>query len=280
MRILITIGHGTKDRRYDPGACANNYQEFKLAKEIGKYAQQHLNNNYNVQCDLWNYDGNMALTDRINRLKDNTYSYVAEIHLNAGGGTGTEVFAHSTTDKGYTVAKEICNSICNGFGWKNRGVKLSNGNYGIVDRTTPSANLIETCFIDTLSDVQKVANSQGQLKMGQMIGEGIAKGLSLSRKGQASNPATPAKPAGDKPPHLKGTVICTSLNMRTAPVTGKVIRVLPKGNYFTVLSAKDGWFKINHAGTDGYVAVDDNYVRVEDLNNGNKIIKYGTPITR
>lgn len=88
----------------------------------------------------------------------------------------------------------------------------------------------------------------------------------------------PTQPT-NKPQHLKGTVICDALNMRTTPVTGNVIRVLPRGNYFTVLSAKDGWFKINHAGTEGYVAVDDNYVRVEDLNNGNKVIKYGTPVT-
>lgn len=83
----------------------------------------------------------------------------------------------------------------------------------------------------------------------------------------------------NNPQHLKGTVICDALNMRTTPVTGNVIRVLPRGNYFTVLSAKDGWFKINHAGTEGYVAVDDNYVKVEDLNNNNKVIYFGTPIT-
>lgn len=103
----------------------------------------------------------------------------------------------------------------------------------------------------------------------------IIKNAGLNGFPKGGKPITPQ----NKPQHLKGTVICSALNMRTKPVNGNVIRVLPRGNYFTVLSAKDGWFKINHAGTEGYVAVDDNYVKVEDLNNNNKVIYYGTPIT-
>lgn len=287
MKILITIGHGAIEGsdRYNPGAVANGYEEFKLAKEIGKWAQAHLNNNYNVQCDLWNYNADMNLTQRINRLQDNTYAYVGEIHLNAGGGTGSEVYHYNTDSKGKAVATAICEKLCSAFGWRNRGAKLSNGNYGIVDRTTPTANLIEVCFIDKLDDVQKVATAEGQIKAGQMIGEGIAKALGLTAKNQGTMPTpiqppvqpTPPQP---KPQHLKGTVLIDALNMRTAPVTGNVIRVLKKGEYFTVLSASDGWFYIDFAGTRGYVAVDDNYVKVEDLNNGNKVIKYGTPITK
>lgn len=276
MKILITIGHGIKNGRYDPGACANGYEEFKLVREIGKFTQQHLNNNYDVQCDLWNYDGKMSLVERIKNLKDNTYKYVAEIHLNAGGGTGTEVYAYSIEDKGFIIAGEICNSLQNGFGFKNRGAKVSGGNYGIVDRTRPTANLVEVCFIDTLQDVQKVATTNGQLKAGQLIGDGIAKGLGLLRKEQQT-PIKPPQPQ-TQPQHLKGTVICSALNMRQKPM-GKIIRVLKNGEYFTILSAKDGWFYIDFAGIKGYVAVDDNYVKVQDLNNGNKIIKYGTPIT-
>ena len=97
-------------------------------------------------------------------------------------------------------------------------------------------------------------------------------------RNSTEQPSKPTQPTNN-PQHLKGTVICDALNMRTTPVTGNVIRVLPRGNYFTVLSAKDGWFKINHAGTEWYLDVDDNYVRVEDLNNNNKVIYFGTPVT-
>ncbi len=280
MKILITIGHGTiEGGGYNPGAVANGYEEFKVAREIGKYCGAYLNNNFDVECDLWNYNGDLNLTQRISMLQDNKYDYVAEMHLNAGGGAGSEVYAYSSTDRGFVVAQEICKELCSAFGWRNRGAKISGGNYGIIDRTKPTANLVEICFIDSLDDIKKVADSKGQLKAGEKIAEGIAKGLGLKRKNQSpSNPTQPSIP-NNKPQHLKGTVICSALNMRTKPVTGSVIRVLKNGEYFTVLSAKDGWFYIDFAGIRGYVAVDDNYVRVEDLNNKNKIIKYGTPIT-
>lgn len=279
MKVLITIGHGTREEGgYNPGACAFGYEEFKLAREVGKWCQAHLNNNYDVKCDLWNYNGDLDLTERINKLQDNTYDYVAEMHLNAGKGTGSEVYCYNTSDKGYTVAKAICEKLCSEFGWRNRGAKVSGGNYGIVDRTVPVSNLVEICFIDTLEDVKKVVDNNGQLKAGQMVAEGIAKGLGLKRKGE-SQPSKPSTPQ-NKTQHLKGTIITDYLTMRDRPdMYANAIRKLPNGYFFTVLYMENGWFKINHAGTEGWIICDDNYVKVEDLNNGNKVIKYGTPVT-
>ena len=46
-KIIITIGHGTADdgKSYDSGAVSKDkkYHEFRIAKEIGKYAQQYYN---------------------------------------------------------------------------------------------------------------------------------------------------------------------------------------------------------------------------------------------
>ena len=39
-----------------------------------------------------NYNGDLYLQERINKLKTDYYDFIAEIHLNAGGGTGTEVY--------------------------------------------------------------------------------------------------------------------------------------------------------------------------------------------
>ena len=38
MNICISIGHGKSAKGgYDSGALGGNYQEFKIAREIGKY---------------------------------------------------------------------------------------------------------------------------------------------------------------------------------------------------------------------------------------------------
>ena len=175
-KFLISIGHGkSSSGGYDPGAVNGNYHEFKIAKEIGKYAYEELKNNYNADCTLMNYDGNLSLEERINKLQDNTYCFICEIHLNAGGGTGPEVYYYPGDKTGENYAKTISSKISTALGRKNRGAKKSEGNYsfGFVRRTKPTANLIETVFIDS-ADLNIIKSADNQKKCGVAIAEAIA----------------------------------------------------------------------------------------------------------
>lgn len=193
-KIVLTIGHGKSDKGgYDSGAVSKDkkYHEYKIAREIGKYAQTYYNNHYSEQCDLMNYDGKLSLQERINKLKDNTYDFIAEIHLNAGGGTGTECYYHHLSARGRKYAKEITNNIAKAFNVKNRGAKTklgSSGNdyFGIIRSTKPCAVLVETLFIDTNSDLNKIKTSEGQKK----CGEAIAKAIASVRGVKAKTPNT------------------------------------------------------------------------------------------
>ncbi len=164
----------------------------------------------------------------------------------------------TVSTKAFNSLIDLCVDIC-----KRNGIKSLN-----YTGTTAGNLTIHKMFIDTECPGPYLESRMPE----------IAKLVNERLRNSTEQPSKPTQPTNN-PQHLKGTVICDALNMRTTPVTGNVIRVLPRGNYFTVLSAKDGWFKINHAGTEGYVAVDDNYVRVEDLNNNNKVIYFGTPVT-
>lgn len=190
-KIVITIGHGQADdgKSYDSGAVSKDkkYHEFKIAREIGKYAQSYYNKHYSEQCDLMNYDGNLSLQERINKLKDNTYDFIAEIHLNAGGGTGTECYYHHLSAKGRKYAKAITSNIADAFDVKNRGAKTklgSSGNdyFGIIRSTKPCAVLVETLFIDTNSDLNKIKTEEGQKKCGEAIAKAIAKVRGVKEK--------------------------------------------------------------------------------------------------
>ncbi len=91
-KICIIVGHGkSKSGGYDSGAVSRDgkYEEFRIAKEIAKYAADYLG------CSLMNYEGNLYLTDRIKAVNKADYDFVAEIHLNAGGGKGTEVYYYN-----------------------------------------------------------------------------------------------------------------------------------------------------------------------------------------
>lgn len=204
-KIAIVVGHGkSKTGGYDSGAVANGFHEFKIAKECAKYAQEYLNANYDCQADLFNYAGDTYLTDRVAKFKDNTYALLAEIHLNGGGGTGTEVY-YSQASKGalgQKAAEKVSAQIASDFSIRNRGAKTrlrSDGRdyFAIIRDTKPQAVLVETLFIDT-NDVYLVDTATEQQKMGKSIAVGIANAMGLKAKA-----VTPSKPVENKPSEVE-----------------------------------------------------------------------------
>ncbi|MCR5151445.1 MAG: N-acetylmuramoyl-L-alanine amidase [Clostridiales bacterium] len=180
-KIAISVGHGKNSAgKYDPGALSSDkkYHEHKIAREIAKYAAKYLH------CDLINYDGTLSLSERIRRVNSGGYDFAAEIHLNAGGGTGTETFYYHNSPTGKRAAKGICREISGSLGVKNRGdkVRLNNAGkdwFGFIRQTKPCAVLIETVFIDCDSDLKKVKDPAGQKKCGEAIGRALKEALGL-----------------------------------------------------------------------------------------------------
>ena len=187
-KICFLVGHGiSSNGSYDPGAVSGKYEEFKIAKEIAKYAQAYYNKTYKEQADLMNYKGNLCLQDRINKCKDDTYDFIAEIHLNAGGGKGVECYYKNGNAKGRQYADAICDNISAALGipqrpnWTDEDggdkVKLDTDGtdyFGIIRRTKPTAVLVETCFIDTASDLKAIKTASGQKKCGEAIAKAVA----------------------------------------------------------------------------------------------------------
>lgn len=192
--ICIIVGHGkSKSGGYDSGAVSKDGKthEFKIAKEIAKYCADYLNAVYMTTASLMNYNGDLYLTDRIKEVNKANYKFIAEIHLNAGEGTGTETYYYHGSPTGKKVADQISKEISSALGVKQRSngvddggdkVKLNkNGKdyFAIIRDTKPTAVLVETVFIDTASDLAKVKTADGQAKCGVAIAKGIAKALSL-----------------------------------------------------------------------------------------------------
>ena len=231
-KIAIVVGHGkSKTGGYDSGAVANGFHEFKLAKECAKYAQEYLNANYDCQADLFNYAGDTYLTDRVAKFKDNTYTLLAEIHLNSFSNdtaTGTEVY-YSQASKGalgQKAAEKISAQIASDFGIRNRGAKTrlrSDGKdyFAIIRDTKPHAVLVETLFISS-NDVYLVDTATEQQKMGKSIAVGIANAMGLKAK-----VVTPSKPAENKPSEvetLNNTIKQLNAKIATLEVDYKVLQ--------------------------------------------------------
>ncbi len=197
-KICFIVGHGKgKSGVYDPGATANGYHEYRIAKEIAEYAQTYYNANFVEQADVMNQNADLYLTERIKKVNQMGYDFVAEIHLNAAltaGGTGTECYYHKGNEKGKAYADAICKEISAALGISQRSngvddggdkIKLNsagNDYFAIIRETPCTAVLVECVFISNASDLEKVSTPDGQAACGAAIAEAVAKVRGAKRK--------------------------------------------------------------------------------------------------
>ena len=200
MNICISIGHGKSAKGgYDSGALGGNYQEFKIAREIGKYIGEAFKG-YACTADVINYDATLYLTDRIAHVNKHGYDLAMEIHLNASGGTGSEVYYKHKSASGKKLAGAISKSIAKTFGIRDRGAKVkinpANGTdyFGFVRSCKCESLLIETVFIDTASDRKHVETAAGQRQCAEAIVKAVADFYGIKKK-----TAPAVKPSEDKP---------------------------------------------------------------------------------
>ena len=196
MKISVCIGHGkSQSGQYDSGAVASGYQEFKLARAIGKCLKQELSK-YNCTVDLINYDGDKNLAERIKYVNSKGYDLNMELHLNAGGGTGPEVYYKHNSKQGKALATAISKSIATNLGLKDRGAKtklISGQDYfGCVREIKCMSFLVETVFIDTKGDRDKVIYASGQEQCAKAIATAVARYYGLGRKETPKPAPTPA----------------------------------------------------------------------------------------
>lgn len=212
MKISVCIGHGkSQSGQYDSGAVASGYQEFKLARAIGKCLKQELSK-YNCTVDLINYDGDKNLAERIKYVNSKGYDLNMELHLNAGGGTGPEVYYKHNSKQGKALATAISKSIATNLGLKDRGAKtkLVSGQdyFGCVREIKCMSFLVETVFIDTKGDRDKVIYASGQEQCAKAIATAVAKYYGLGRKETPKPTPSPSpKPAPTPSPKKSNTEI-------------------------------------------------------------------------
>lgn len=203
MNICISIGHGKSAKGgYDSGALGGNYQEFKIAREIGKYIGEAFKG-YACTADVINYDATLYLTERIAHVNKHGYDLAMEIHLNASGGTGSEVYYKHKSATGKKLAGAISKSIANTFGIRDRGAKVkinpANGTdyFGFVRSCKCESLLIETVFIDTASDRKHVETAAGQRQCAEAIVKAIADFYGIKKKAVKPSENKPTVRAGD-----------------------------------------------------------------------------------
>lgn len=127
-------------------------QESVENRKVKSRLLQNMKNGSHTVYDCTD-DTNCSESQNLQRIvaKCNAHAVDLDIslHLNAGGGTGVEVWIYS--DKVKAQAEKICAEVSKALGIANRGVKYSQSLY-VLKHTSSPAVLVECCFVDNQTD--------------------------------------------------------------------------------------------------------------------------------
>ena len=153
-KVFIGVGHGGSD----PGAVANNVKEKDLNLSIAKACSDELIK-YGVEVKLSRTkDENDPLSEEIRECNLFSPDLAVDIHNNAGGGDGAEVFHHYGGGTGKTLATNILDEIIK-IGQNSRGAKTRKNSagqdyYGFIREVTAPAVIVECAFVDNAQDLE------------------------------------------------------------------------------------------------------------------------------
>lgn len=179
-KVFINAGHGG----VDAGAVANGLKEKDVNLTIALACAAELER-HGVQVKMQRTTDkgstSSAIAKACNEYKPNL---AVDIHNNAGGGDGAEVFHHYGGGTGKTLAANILKEVV-AIGQNSRGAKtkrnvLGKDYYYFIREITAPSVIVECAFLDNKKDVQIIDTAAEQKAFGVAIAKGILKTLGVS----------------------------------------------------------------------------------------------------
>ena len=244
-KVYIAPGHGGAD----PGAIGNGFKEKDLNLAIGKYCAEYLKAQGITVKMSRTKDIDPGLNNRAREANAWGADLVCEIHINAGGGDGAEVYYSIVGGKSKTMAQNIEAEIKK-IGQNSRGIKTKKNAQGkdflgIIRMTKAPAVLVECAFIDNKKDIAIIDTKSEQKKMGEAIAKGILKTLGAKEKENTAE-------------EFKVKVTANALNVRSGPGTNYEINtVIRDKGIYTITETSGSWGKLKSGA--GWISL--NYCR-------------------
>lgn len=192
-KVFISVGHGGAD----PGAVANGLKEKDLNLAIALACNEVLARHGVTTAMSRSRDESESLSTRIKECNAFGPDYAVEIHNNAGGGDGVEIYHTVNGGRGKTLSQNILGEIV-AIGQNSRGLKTKKNSagrdyFGWIRQTKAPVCLVECAFVDNKKDVAIIDTAAEQRAMGEAIAKGILKTLGIAYVAPAQS-----KPTGGK----------------------------------------------------------------------------------
>ena len=185
MIIGIDKGHSTWDK--SPCGAVGLLNESKENRQVGDKVIQKLRalGHTVIDCSCNSASSvNEQLAAIVNKANAQKLDLFLSLHLNAGGGTGAEIYTTNTSGA-KEEAKRLIETYCKRTEFRNRGHKFSE--LYVLRHTNAPAMLLEMCFVDTESDFKKW-NNLGVETIANVIIEGITGQVQSENKPVESEP--------------------------------------------------------------------------------------------
>ena len=192
-KVFIAVGHGGSD----PGAVANGLKEKDVNLVIALACRQELvRHGVEVGMSRAKDEDDKTTVKECNAFCS-ADDYAVDIHNNAGGGDGAEIYHHYGGGKSKTLAQNILNEIV-AIGQNSRGLKVKKNVWGkdyfeFIRETKCPAVIVECAFLDNKNDVQIIDTDAEQKAMGKAIAKGILKELGIAWKAEETTTTTTKK---------------------------------------------------------------------------------------
>lgn len=191
-KVFIGVGHGGND----PGAVANGFREKDLNLSVALACNEELARHGVTTLMSRTKDENDPLTEEIRECNAFAPDLAVDIHNNAGGGDGAEVYYHFAGGTGKTLAENILRQIV-AIGQNSRGAKTRKNSagtdyYGFIRQIRSPAVIVECAFVDNAADMQVLDSEPKQKAMGIAVAKGILETLGIPYLPQTGSKPTPA----------------------------------------------------------------------------------------
>lgn len=158
MRIAVSKGHNVFNSGvFDNGASGNGKKE---ALEVDRTVDElipllRIQGHTVVDITPKNRhfkNSKEAHEYRAKLVNEGNFDLYMDFHLNAGGGTGPEMWVYAPRGVSYDYARKMVNNIAEDTGLRNRGVKVKPGMWSLGMTNCPSV-VVEGGFIDSKIDM-------------------------------------------------------------------------------------------------------------------------------
>lgn len=236
-KIFIGVGHGGAD----PGAAANGFKEKDLNLAIALACRDVLVAHGVTVGMSRTKDENDDLSEEIKECNAFAPDYALDIHNNAGGGDGVEIFHAKASAADDKLAQNVLDAI-KALGQNSRGLKtrsLSDGRdyYGYIRQINAPSIIVECAFVDNKTDLAIIDTAAEQKAMGEAIAKGVLKTLGIAYN--ATTTSAQKQPIADSFFPAKGYFSLGDNHANVGKIAAFMRRVFPAytnkkalGNYY------------------------------------------------